>query len=111
MIPKTLLLAFLSLQGTRQPQAPERGAALSNFAHLDVVNEVTATLHDARAEIDEALNEMEFFTAPSVQKTANDQVPLEIPSEQEEVTEIKPEQITVSFLTIHPLVNEQGCIG
>lgn len=111
MIPKTLLLAFLSLQGTIEPQAPERGAALSNIAQLDVVNELTATLHDARAEIDEAINEIEFFTGPSVQKSANHQVPFAIPSGQGAVAGSDLKQINVSFYTIHPPVNEQGCIG
>lgn len=111
MIPKTLLLAFLSLQGTREPQTPNRGAALSNIAQFDVVNELTATLHDARAEIDEAINEIEFFTGPSVQEGANDQVPFAIFSGEQAVAGSDLKEINVSFYTIHPPMNEQGCIG
>lgn len=102
MIPKTLLLAFLSLQGSREPQTAERGSPLSNIAHLDVVNELTATLQDARAGIDEAISEIEFSTGPSVQKSANNQVSFAIPFEEEMVAGHEVKEIIVSFHAIHP---------
>lgn len=102
MIPKTLLLAFLSLQGTREPQTPERSSPLSKITHLDVVNELTATLQDARAGIDEAISEIEFSTGPSVHKSADDQVSFAIPFEEEMVAGHEVKEIIVSFHTIRP---------
>lgn len=102
MIPKTLLLAFLSLQGIREPQTAERGSPLSKIAHLDVVSELTATLQDARAGIDEAISEIELSTGPSVQKSANNQVSFAIPFEEEMVAGHEVKEIIVSFHAIHP---------
>lgn len=90
MIPKTFLLAFLSLQSSNDPQASGKGNAASEVAvRIDVVQEPATAFHGAEFGTEKSVHEIDYLNTPSVQ-TGSDvdddaQVPMKIPSGQEKV--------------------------
>lgn len=89
MIPKTFLLAFLSLQSSNDPQTLGKGNAASEAAvQINVLLEPATALRGAEFGVEKSVNGIDYLSTPRVQ-TGSDvddaQVPMKIPSGQEEV--------------------------
>lgn len=90
MIPKTFLLAFLSLQSSSDPQASGKGNDASEVAvRIDVLPEPATAFHGAEFGTERSVHEIDYLTTPNVQTGSevddDAQVPMKIPSGQEEV--------------------------
>lgn len=90
MIPKTFLLAFLSLQSSNDPQTLGKGNAASEAAvQINVLLEPATALRGAEFGVEKSVNGIDYLSTPRVQTGSdvdNDaQVPMKIPSGQEEV--------------------------
>ena len=98
MIPKTFLLAFLSLQSSNNPQTSDKGNSASEAAvRINVLHEPATTSQGAEFGIEKWVNEIDYLSTPKVQ-TGSDvdddaQVPMKIPSGPEEVVIQRPSRI------------------
>lgn len=107
MIPKTFLLAFLSLRSSKTPQSSGKSNAASEVAvRIDVVQEPATAFHGAEFGSEKSVHEIDYLNTPRVH-TGNDvddetQVPIQIPSEKEEVVLLRgSKEINVTPLS-HP---------
>lgn len=110
MIPKTFLLAFLSLQSSNNPQTSDKGNSASEAAvRINVLHEPATTSQGAEFGIEKWVNEIDYLSAPKVQ-TGSDvdddaQVPMKISSGQEVVIQRPSRVINVTYPQPFPLLH------
>ena len=90
MIPKTFLLAFLSLHSSNDPQTLDKGnAALEAAVRIDVLHEPATAFQGIEFGTKKSIHGIDYLSTPRAQTGSNvdddAQVPMKIPSGQEEV--------------------------
>lgn len=101
MIPKTFLLAFLSLQSSNGPLTSDKGNTASEAAvQISVLHEPATAFPGAEFGIEKSVSGIDDLSTQSIQTGSdvdNDaQIPMKIPSEQEVVIQRGSRQINVT---------------
>lgn len=106
MIPKTFLLAFLSLQSSNNPQTSGKGNAASEVpVQINVLHEPATAFQGAEYGSEKPVNRIDYLSTPRIQTfgDADDdtQVPMKIPSGQEVVIQKGSKEINLTCPTPH----------